>query len=301
MSQIDLSNFDGQVLLIGASGFIGRNLLKVMKKYKFDMKKMVLGLSGSKTYCFPDAVGAQFNIVNITKKDEVKNLFIHYKPTHIIHLAANATPSSNDIDGMYDLNLKGTHYLLEYCQDKTDFIFASSVLVYGNNSSDNVESDKLKPDSLYAITKVASENLINIYYRKGKIRPRVLRLCGNVGNGMTHGKMVQAANSESIKLFGKSPGGYLPLCHVEDTCEAITKALISNKPEVVANICPHDYVSLEEMILAVNPDIKIEWVPDGRSIDMLQCYSERANYLIDWEPKYSSKEALEKFILEKVE
>lgn len=301
MSKIDLSNFDGQVLLVGASGFIGWNLLKVMGKYKFDMKKMIVGLSGSKTYCFPDAVGAQFATVNITKKDEVKNLFIHYKPTHIIHLAANAAPASNDIDGMYDLNLKATHYLLEYCQDKTDFIFTSSVLVYGNNSSDNIESDKLKPDSLYGITKVACENLMSLYYQKGKIRPRILRLCGNVGNGMSHGKMVQATNSSSIKLFGKSPGGYLPLCHVEDTCEAIIKALMSNRPEVTVNVCPHDYVSLEEMVLAANPDIKIEWVPDGRPIDLLQCYSERAGYLIDWQPKYSSKEALEKFISEKVE
>ena len=297
-AKIDLSSFQGSLLLTGGAGFIGRQFIKYLAQHNFPMKNLVIGLSKIRPYCFPDAVGAGFYIADLGQESQVKNTFSSYEPTHIVHLAANASPANNNISGMIDLNIKGTNYLLEHCPNNVDFIFASSVLVYGNNSSDNIENDKLKPDSLYGITKVASEHLLNLYYMKGKIRPRILRLCGNVGLGMTHGKILQAQHTNEMKLFGKSPGGYLPLCHVEDTCEAIAKALLSNRPELTANICPDDYISLEESLMAVNPNLHIQWNLDRGCVDMLQCHNERASYLLDWQPKYTSRQALDKYILE---
>ncbi len=298
MQYPDLSKFEGTALLTGSNGFIGLNLIKYLKACKFPMGQLRTIYNMS---LVQDQLENYVCHCNLTDRNDVDVLFAKVKPTHIIHLAANAAVKSDKIDSFYDLNVKATHYLLEHCPQEIDFIFASSILVYGNSANGGCcEDDRMRPDSVYGITKVAAETLVDLYYKKGKIRPRVLRLCGNVGPGMTHGKIVQALRKDEMKLFGHSPGSYLPLCHVEDTCEAITKALLSNRNEVVANICPDDYLSLEEMVMAANPNLKIEWVDDGSKIDLIQCYNERANYLLDWTPRYSSKEALDKFVKENV-
>jgi nucleoside-diphosphate-sugar epimerase len=293
----------GKVLITGISGAIGHNFLHYALDNNIEPENLIC--TSHNNWLMTAEEDRKFSKVtfhpcNLEDRSSVIKIFEKHDIDKIVHLAAVASPRSDDIARFHNLNIKATHYLLEHCKKPTDFVFASSILVYGdNNIGGFVESDALKPDTVYGVTKVAAENLITLYYKKGKVRPRILRFCGNVGLYSTHGKIHEALSGQKeMTLYGESPGNYIPLCHVEDTCRAILSALDSNRPEVLCNISPSDYISLEDCLKLVNPNIKITWVKDGRPPSCLNIHNERANYTLNWRPQYSSKDALLRAIKE---
>lgn len=182
------------LLLTGSSGLIGRELLITLLKNGMAPKDIVCPHFSNFPITPKEREKWPINLFYCDLKQErdIQLLFSAFPEIDkIIHLAALASPSSNDFETFYDLNLKGTHYLLENCNQGTDFLFASSVTYYGDNGC-FYEADRPNPKSLYAITKVACEQLINLYFWRGKIRPRILRFCGNVGPELTHGRIKEA-------------------------------------------------------------------------------------------------------------
>jgi UDP-glucuronate 4-epimerase len=83
----------------------------------------------------------------------------------VVHLAAMAgvRPSMKDPDLYRDVNINGTRGVLEACRQAgvRNVIYASSSSVYGNNEKvPFAESDPVdNPQSVYAETKIAAENL----------------------------------------------------------------------------------------------------------------------------------------------
>lgn len=99
----------------------------------------------------------------------------------IVHLAAKAgvRPSIQDPLTYQDVNVRGTHCLLEFSRQRNirDFVFASSSSVYGVNPSVPWrESDNgLLPISPYASTKISGELLGHVYSHLFDIRFTALR------------------------------------------------------------------------------------------------------------------------------
>ena len=87
----------------------------------------------------------------------------------IVHLAAKAgvRPSIEDPVGYQKANVEGTQQLLEFAKEQkiTQFVFASSSSVYGNNKRQPWSEDDhvLLPISPYASTKVSGELLGHVY------------------------------------------------------------------------------------------------------------------------------------------
>jgi nucleoside-diphosphate-sugar epimerase len=247
-----------KILLTGANGFFGRHLYGMLaygekNKQHLPWEELI-------------ELGRNSDI-----KDEkfVKKNLEEIKPDVIIHLAAN--PRGNADISVMDDNVKGTHNLVHYAPEGCQFIFASSIVIYGDYHHFNFLEDMVpKPTSLYALSKLNAENIINRYARIGKIRKVNFRYSALVGSNLSHGFIYDlqkklVADSQELELIGEAPGAEKPFLHIDDACRSVIFA-IENNLEGTYNVCPNDNISVEKVAkIGMNHlkiDKKIKWRPD---------------------------------------
>lgn len=237
------------ILITGATGFIGRNLIDSLNKQEyFDWIKWVtVGRSGEVDY--------KIDLTNFT---QVKNMVAEVKPSAIIHLASNANskPDKDNPSQIIFDNVLTTQNLLEAIPDgcRPNFILASSILVYGEKSKS--ENEVCEPTSVYGMTKLASENLVRAFSHKCT-STFLLRMCATVGSKyMTHGILYDLirktlSQETTLEVFGEKPGSYKPFIHIDDVVKVIRRCLCESGTHEVFNICPDDSASAEEVALRV--------------------------------------------------
>lgn len=269
-----------KILVTGKDGFLGKNLKDFVAK------------GDKNTWVF---IGR--NDYDLVDSKAVAELYSVHKPDTVVHLAGMASARNND-SSFIDANIKGTYNLLTLAPKQIDFVFASSVLVYGDNNSCTHEFDKLTPNSPYAISKVTCEQLLTLFYKLGKIRPRILRFCGIVGPYMKHGRIYSILNGErNINMFGRKPGNYCPMITSETACKVIVKATKSNKAKILCNVTPaQDTISIEQVfdILQKELDItlNINWNNDNSPSEYICCHNSMLRYELDVDITESSRDAL---------
>ena len=168
-----------KVLVTGVAGFIGFSVAKKLLNdnisvigldnlndyYDIELKKSRLRVLET-TY---DSELFTFSKVDISNKEILTDLFEKYKPTHIIHLAAQAGVrySLTHPHEYIKSNIEGFLNILENAKifNIQHLIYASSSSVYGGNSElpfkEEVGVDH--PISLYATSKRANELMAHTY------------------------------------------------------------------------------------------------------------------------------------------
>jgi|10_taG_2_1085330.scaffolds.fasta_scaffold46536_2 UDP-glucose 4-epimerase len=239
-----------RVLITGSTGFIGHHVTKhVLKDNKITS---VLLPSRNTTTLRSVLKSNKISRCWYTPGDlhDLGRIVKNYNPHYVLHLAANPSPRPGGVGNMIDDNIKLTKVLLDNVQKKCKFLYASSVVVYGNQSGQCDESTLLEPTSLYGATKAASEALISAYHHMGYIRGTNLRLCATVGKGLTHGIIFDfikklKAKSDELEMFGDCPGSSKPFIHVSDVVKAFHMAMYNcNTNLKTYNVCPNDYISV---------------------------------------------------------
>lgn len=140
------------ILITGASGFVGSHLAKALQDHNLYL------LTHQNT--LPE-IKREWIIADLSKGLEVGKL--PKKLDVIIHQAALA--GSNVGEESWRINVEGTRNLLEYGKKIRikKFLFASSVAVYGMRKGKISEDSVLKPESLYAETKVVAEKVVGSF------------------------------------------------------------------------------------------------------------------------------------------
>jgi nucleoside-diphosphate-sugar epimerase len=99
-----------------------------------------------------------FHETNLAQSDQVLKTVKKIRPSVIYHLAAHgAYPSQQDAAAIWRTNIIGTWNLLAAC-DQTGydlFVNTGSSSEYGRRRTAMRETDRVEPDSLYAVAKVA--------------------------------------------------------------------------------------------------------------------------------------------------
>lgn len=222
---VDLKN--KTVLITGAAGFIGSNL--VMELLKTTSPINIIGLDNMNDYydvsikefrlneinnlirTIPDS-SWQFIKGNIADKELIIEIFEKYRPTVVVNLAAQAGVrySITNPDVYIESNIIGFYNILEACRayPVEHLVYASSSSVYGSNKKVpySVEDKVDNPVSLYAATKKSNELLAHSYSKLYNIPSTGLRfftVYGPAGRpdmayfGFTN-KLI---NGETIKIF----------------------------------------------------------------------------------------------------
>lgn len=181
MKQFDIDLREKNILVTGAAGFIGSNLVKRLLTDAPTCR--VVGLDSMNDYydvslkewrleqlCTND-IRHQFTFIrgNLADKELVNQLFEQYHFDIVVNLAAQAGVrySITNPDAYIESNIIGFYNILEACRHfpVEHLVYASSSSVYGNNKKVpySVEDQVDNPVSLYAATKKSNELLAHCY------------------------------------------------------------------------------------------------------------------------------------------
>ena len=178
------------VLITGAAGFIGSNLIKCLMEMNQDIT--IIGLDNVNDYyevALKEARLAElsqytkftFIKANIADKGLVESVFEKYKPQLVVNLAAQAGVrySITNPDAYIEANIMGFYNILECCRHNPveHLVYASSSSVYGMNKKIPYSTeDKVDmPVSLYAATKKSNELMAHAYSKLYNIPSTGLR------------------------------------------------------------------------------------------------------------------------------
>lgn len=245
---IELSN--KTVLVTGAAGFIGANLVKRLLA-EFESVK-VIGIDSITDYYDISlkqerlnelsVYGDRFVFIkdNIANKQAIDNLFADHKPQVVVNLAAQAgVRYSITNPGAYiESNLIGFYNILEACRhnEVEHLVYASSSSVYGSNKKVPYSTDDKvdNPVSLYAATKKSNELMAHAYSKLYNIPSTGLRFftvygpCGRPDmayfgftNKLLKGEKIQIFNYGNCKR---------DFTYVDDIVEGVVR-IMQHAPE----------------------------------------------------------------------
>ena len=261
MKKIELN--DKTIIVTGAAGFIGANLVKRLLEETKGTK--IIGIDNVNDYY--DVSIKEYRLKelktrsekyennqwifikgNIADKTLINQIFVEHQPQIVVNLAAQAGVrySITNPDVYIEANLIGFYNILEACRHSYDngaigvehLVYASSSSVYGTNKKIPYSTeDKVdNPVSLYAATKKSNELMAHAYSKLYNIPSTGLRfftVYGPAGrpdmayfgftNKLREGKTIQIFN------FGNCKRDFT---YVDDIVEGVIR-IMQGAPEKV--------------------------------------------------------------------
>ncbi len=194
-------------ILIGSNGYLGRHLAHELKLKGFNNQNYDV-------HNEPASGIENYNIIDISKKEELGQLDAG---ADFIFLFAGLTGTVDGFDRPEDfirVNELGLLNLLTWMREnacKARVVFPSTRLVYkGRKNHALIESDPTETKTVYALNKLASENLLWMYQNAFGIDYTIFRICVpygiNFGDAYSYGTLgfflSKAIRGEDITLFG---------------------------------------------------------------------------------------------------
>lgn len=191
---VDLNN--KTILVTGAAGFIGSNLVNELLKTAepakivgidnmndyYDVSIKEYRLKETEKLALKKGAGVwEFIKGNIGDKSLIEEVFSKYRPDVVVNLAAQAGVrySITNPDVYIESNILGFYNILEACRNYPveHLVYASSSSVYGSNKKVPYSTDDKvdNPVSLYAATKKSNELFAHAYSKLYNIPSTGLR------------------------------------------------------------------------------------------------------------------------------
>ena len=241
---------DKTLLVTGAAGFIGANLVKRLlndfSRVKiigmdsitdyYDIRLKQERLNELATY------GDRFLFVkdSIANKQAVEDIFVKYQPQVVVNLAAQAGVrySITNPNAYIESNLVGFYNVLEACRHHgvEHLVYASSSSVYGTNKKVPYSTDDKvdNPVSLYAATKKSNELMAHAYSKLYNISSTGLRFftvygpCGRPDMAY-FGFTNKLLKGETIRIFNYG-NCKRDFTYVDDIVEGVVR-IMQHAPE----------------------------------------------------------------------
>lgn len=262
-------------LIIGGSGFVGRNLARRLEEQGREV--VVLDRNHDSTGSF----AGHFIRGDAQEPEFLKDVLEDIRPDDIYHLAANSDISAGVADASLDFGdtLMTTLALRAAVVEipVARLVFASSSAIFGISDAPlGEESSQLPaPVSWYGKAKLASEYVLeSLAAQQSSLRVLAVRFPNVVGPLATHGVVfdfVRKLRKDPTHLDVLGDGNQTkPYVHVTELIDGIQFFLSRGQPGVTrVNIGPPDLVSVKEIVaevceaLAVSPDVTYQNSPFG--------------------------------------
>ena len=228
-----------RVLITGASGFIGQFVLKEM------LKNEDIDFFAIDTRKIPNISIEKQELISLLDKEKLMEIIKRYKPNVIIHLAAIALVTHDNVGEIYNVNVQGTENLLEvtqeYCDKGTRVILASTAGVYGNQKVEKYgENLTYNPATHYSYSKMITEYISKQY--KEDLDIVTIRPFNIIGVGQSEKflvpKLVEHFADRKEKLSVGNISSFRDYVDVEYCAEVIMELVLREKIDFdILNIC----------------------------------------------------------------
>lgn len=261
------------VLLIGGSGFLGRNIVEALKtEYNvivFDRREP------------PDSQNVSSFRGDFTNKDNLERVFRKSTIDLVIHSVSTTIPSNTDTIFDIHSNVIGTVQLLElmkkYSVPKIVFI-SSGGTVYGvieeTESADELHSTF--PICSHGISKLAIEKYIYLYHHLYNIDYLILRLSNPFGehhisdkHGFINVALKKILRHEAIEVWGNGEV-IRDYVYVKDCASIIKELLQKNISNEIYNVGSGTGLSINQILSLLEKNygkLNVRW-QEKRNFDV---------------------------------
>ena len=231
-----IRHLQGPILVLGASGFVGANLMRTLLLARDD----VYGTAGRlPAWRLEDLTGKNLVVTDLLVDSNLDTMLDDIKPRTVFDCVAYGAYSfETDAQLIYQTNFTFASRLLNRLERRkiSCYVHAGSSSEYGDNAAGPREDSPTSPNSHYAVSKVAVANLIHFFGKKRNLPCINLRLYSIYGPLEDSSRLIP--NLVRFGLDGEYPELVDPrvsrdFIYVDDVSEAfITLAL---------NISARDY------------------------------------------------------------
>lgn len=269
-----------KILIIGAGGQIGTELtIKLRELYGKDNVVAADINSGSNELMY----SGPFEILDATKKDDVKKVIKKYKITDVYLMAAMLSAVGEKFpEKAWSLNMNSLLIALDLAKDGhyKKLFWPSSMAAFGPTSpkKNTPQETIMDPSTVYGISKLAGERWCEYYFQKFGVDVRSIRYPGIIswktkpGGGTTDYAIdifYKAVNHEDYNCF-LSEHTRLPMMYMEDAIKATVDIMQAPSEQIKVrssyNLSAIDFTP-EEVYNEIKkhyPEFKVNYAPDFR-------------------------------------
>ncbi|EKD97552.1 MAG: hypothetical protein ACD_23C00870G0002 [uncultured bacterium] len=302
-----LKNLVGPVLVLGASGFIGANLLHRLLAVRSDATGTVF--SGD-TWRLDSIPSANIAFLNLQDPVSVRSVLHRIGPRTIFDCSSfGAYSFEQDYERVHATNYVSFIRMMEEVagMELSAFVHAGSSSEYGLNSAAPAEDSLPLPNSHYAVSKVAASAAIAYYGKVRGVPVTNLRLYAVYGPFEDSSRLIpvlcEASLRSDLPVLARAEVSR-DFVHVDDVVEAFADSALLMGPDIAGesiNIGSGRPTTLSELadlaITSFGLSVEPSFNPAaGRAWDTDNWYADtaKAKRLLGWSAKISLAEGLKK-------
>lgn len=148
-----------RILITGSNGLLGQKLVELLIQ-KSDVQVIATARGDNR---LPFVEGYKYHALDITKPEEVREIFALTQPDVVIHTAAmtNVDQCESENEACWELNVKAVEYLVDACREQDAFlVHLSTDFIFDGADGPYDESAEANPLSFYGWSKYAAEKTI---------------------------------------------------------------------------------------------------------------------------------------------
>ena len=268
-----------KILVTGATGFIGRNLINALSK-EHELYILVR----------PESEWGDLGVEHCVEfSGDIKHLAFYLKDNHIdgvVHLASLyiAEHKSEQIYDIINSNVYLGTAILEACKIAGTKWFLNTGTIWQNYNSPDY-SDEYHPVNLYAASKQAFISMAKYYIETSDIRFCTLKLCDTFGPNDTRRKIFSLFEeiSKTGQTLDMSPGEQkIDILHIDDVVAGFL---------VLINLLHYGMNKRDEYVLTSGRQVSLRELAD------IYSYNNHSQLNINWGGRpYRKREVMKPYI-----
>ena len=301
----------GPILIFGAGGFIGFNLLLKILEERRDVFGVTHDRKGNWRFKTGKVSLANIKECDMSNEKKLRALLKKIKPRTIFNLAAfGAYSHQKDPKKIYDTNFTATLNSVEIAKEIgfDAYVYAGTSSEYGSNSAAPREDEELLPNSHYAVSKAAVSLLATYYGETEKLPITHLRLYSAYGPWEERKRLIPQL------IMNAEHGTFPPLVnpsisrdyvYVGDIVNAFILAAltISKLAGHVYNVATEKKTTMKDLSHIMMRIIQVKSKPifstmPNRAWDLVNWYGNAKKFIraTGWEPQYTLEKGIKKTI-----